>query len=619
MMASVMTSAAMGALYHGGRRGVPPSQTALRRDPESSHPSAVRVRWKLGWVALCLVACAPPSPGPATPPTAQERTSGVAPTPDALPESPLRLLIDVEPKPNAAHFAVRVTSRLHGRDRIWTMKHGSSGMSDLQFEDPRGEIEHEATSVVQGGIRVTLRRAPEGPVSARYRVAGEPFSAARPLAPSLDPNQARFSGEAMYLLPETAEREPVSVQISVASAEFAPGARAASTLGLGSPVHTEATADALRRSTVLVGTLGTAEFEAPEGVDRAAWLGYSSFDPRQVVAEIAGFRTAARQHFDARTSSPSMTLLVSDARPAGEFDVMRRAASVLIHTGVSQTWDGPLRIAAMQQMMREWLGAQLSIAPADASFTLERAWFDDGVNRWLTRDLLFRFGLLTPEEYRDDIEQVMRVHVTHHLTKRPLHTLVREPPHEAGVLIVARGALYALVLDGAIRKKSRNERSLGTVLRALFPEARAAGAPLPPERFVRALEVELGPDAPRLDSGVLRGDTPAVVPTEALGRCFTAVPRRYERYALGFRPRSHEQGPMTVSDLDPKGPAARAGLVDGDEIATLKHTPDRLDRDVVIAVRRAGKEQRLTYRPSGGFVTGQGFERKPRVADESCR
>jgi predicted metalloprotease with PDZ domain len=513
---------------------------------------------------------------------------------------------------------VRITSRLEPRHTTWVSKHGASTITGVRFRDARGELKHALADVAHGGARFTLSRAPSGPLQVAYTVRGQPFAATRPLAPSLDHDRARFSGEAVFLLPETPDDALLPVRLTVDASAF-PNASVASSLGLGSPLEANASAQALFRTSVLVGVLGVAELVAPEGVDRAAWLGYSSFDPRQVVAEIAGFRTGVRQALDARTSGPSMLLFASDSRRPGEFDVMRRAGGVLVHAGVSQSWDGPARIAVMQQMTREWIGSELSVAAVDGGFPLERAWFEDGVNRWFARDLLFRFGLLTPEEYRDDIEQVVRLQVTSPLATKPLHTLATESHDQAAMAVVTRGAMYALLLHGAIRKRSAGKHSLVSVLRTLLAKARQARVPLRPGDFVEAVRAELGDDALAYDADVLRGTKAPSIPIEALGPCFVSVKRRYERYSLGFHPSGSEEGAVTVTALDPAGPAARAGLREGDVIASLSHAPLRVDRDVVVLVEREGQELTLRYRPSAGSSVGQGFDRKPKLPDEQCR
>ncbi len=579
-----------------------------------------RARWGLSrygvaGLASLLWSCAGP-PQRAARPVPRPAAAPVVVAP-AAPASPL-LDIAMVPLPTESALEVRVTSSLPVGNRRWGYRGRAEALADLTFSDQDGAVAFRSEPARGFPTHITLQREPRGQVSVRYRVTTEPFSVERPLWPAMDPNQARFSGELVLLLPEAEPDAVVPVRLSVDPKAFAPGATVASNLGLGPVVRGQLSNAALSASTFLVGTVGFGEFVAPEGVDRAAWLGYSNFDPRQVAAEVAGFRSGARQYFGAKQSAPSTLLLFADARKPGQFDVHRRAGGVLVHAGLMQAWDGPLRIAVMQQLMREWIGAELAIAPADADFPLESAWFLDGLNRSVTRALLFRYGLLTPEEFRDDVEQMLRLYVTSPLKSRPLHDLKRADPKRASAVIVARGALYAMVLDGAIRKKSGGKRSLDDVVRALYAQALTASGPLPPQAFVAAVQTELGQAALALDSGVLRGDSKIVVPVEAMGPCFVAAKRRYETYELGFEPSTDETGVTLATNVREPGPAARAGLRAGERVQGLRYQDGDVDMQVELEVLRGAERVRLRYRPSGGFVTGQGFDRKANTKDAEC-
>lgn len=573
--------------------------------------------WRVGVAGLAslLWSCAGPPQGaaPPVPPVA----AAPAETAPAAPSAPL-LDIAIVPIPAESALEVRMTSSLPAGNRRWGYRGRAEALADLTFSDQDGAVAFRSEPARGFPTHIILQREPRGRVSVRYRVTTEPFSVERPLWPAMDPNQARFSGELVLLLPEADPDAAVPVRLAIEPKAFAPGATVASNLGLGSVVRGQLSTAALSASTFLVGTLGFGEFVAPEGVDRAAWLGYSNFDPRQVAAEVAGFRSGARQYFGAQRSAPSTLLLVADARKPGQFDVHRRAGGVLVHAGLMQAWDGPLRITVMQQLMREWIGAELSIAPADADFPLESAWFLDGLNRSVTRALLFRYGLLTPEEFRDDVQQMLRLHVTSPLKSRPLHDLKRADPQRASAIIVARGALYAMVIDGAIRKKSGGKRSLDDVVRALYVQALAASGPLPPQAFVTAVQAELGQAALALDSGVLRGDSKIVVPVEAMGPCFVAVKRRYEVYDLGFERSTDETGVTLATNVRDPGPAARAGLHAGERVQRIRYQDGDVETEVDLEVLRGAESVRLRYRPSGGFVIGQGFDRKANTQDAEC-
>ncbi len=440
--------------------------------------------------------------------------------------------LDLKLKPVVASPRVEVVITAHGSPAElarWTVAR-QARVSRLSARDDGGEIVAQ-----QRGLDVTFGREVRGALTVSYSAATGPFTVDAPSATALDPNHFRGAGESLLVLPAAFEQRPVPVRVVVDATDLGPDASGASSLGPGSEQDMELSAQALRRSTFVAGPLGRARFDAPEGIDRAVWLGFTSFDPRQVAAEVAGFRTGARQYFNAHSAPPLTLLVVSDSRRPGRFEVARRTASLLVHVGVAQAWDAPLRLAVYPQVLREWIGSELSIAPLDAGDPVEPAWFVDGMSRHLARQLGFRFGLLTPEENAEEVEHLLALYATSPYKKTPLHALKSQPDRDAALTqAVVRGALYALLLDARLRDKSGGKRSLDDVLRTLFAEARKAQAPLSPKAFSDAVAETLGEQALILDQGTLRGDTPIVLPANALGHCFAPRKQSVTPFVLGL-------------------------------------------------------------------------------------
>jgi len=73
-----------------------------------------------------------------------------------------------------------------------------------------------------------------------------------------------------------------------------------------------------------------------------------------------------------------------------------------------------------------------------------------------------------------------------------------------------------------------------------------------------------------------------------------------------------------VIGVEPKGPAAAAGLRDGD-VLTTADVPERADQTAKVEVQREGRPVVITYRPLSGARRGQAFRRKPALGEEACR
>ncbi|MCC6897437.1 MAG: hypothetical protein IT377_00605 [Polyangiaceae bacterium] len=573
---------------------------------------AERARWVLG--LLIAGGCAGAPPEPRATPVASASSGPVRPTnvtADPRPRLEITLSPQLSPGP-VVRVAVVASGPPLALRRLAVARAAPTALSDVRARDAQGPLVVES-SPSGDGVALAFDREPVPPLSVSYTRAAEAFSTG-PLGVSLDPNRMAASGDALLALPVAWADQPVPTTVVIEAKKLLPEARAASSLGVGERRTLEVSSSALGRMTFLAGQMGHAVLDGPEGHDEVAWLGYTSFDPRSIAAEVASFRTAAREYLGDKRSAPFTLLLVSDARPSGGFEVARQTASVVVHVGVGQAYGGPMRVAVAHQLLREWLGPVLWVGPAEPERRAEAAWFVEGVTRFLARELAFRFGLLTPGEYLAEIDEIERLLVTSPDAQRPLAEVARAG---AGTLLVARGARHAASADARIRSKSGGTRSLDHVLRALYAQAIKTGGPLPESAWSAALEGELGAAGSALVQGEVGAGTLPELPGDALGPCFAAGPKKYAPFDLGFElDGDSSRLPATVRRV--AGHAARAGLRAGDRILSVQHQPGSIVVPVRLEIERAGQKQRVEYRPVGADVTARGFTRLARVPDDRC-
>lgn len=577
---------------------------------KSSRALAVADRRALIWLALgatlgCARAAEPVgAPSSARDPVASTARPRAQAAPDHRPALALTLSPTLTPAP-----VVRVTLELRGPPdelrRLSLARAPASGVSAIAARDLEGPIGAELRAEGDGLV-VALARAPSPPLTLSYERAATAF-ASGPLGVFLDPNRLAAAGDALFALPEAWAERPVPTQLAIEAQKLHPEARGASGFGVGERRTHTLTGTALRRMSFLAGQMGHAVLDGPEGHDEVAWLGYTSFDPRSVAAEVASFRSAAREYFGEKQSAPFTLLLVSDGRPAGGFEATRQSASVLLNVGVNQTYGGPLRVALAHQLLREWLGPALWVGPPGA----ESLWFVEGVTRFLARELCFRFGLLTPGEYLAEADEIERLIVTSpHAPLGNAELAKRAAEPDVASLLIARGARHATSADARIREKSKGQRSLDGVLRELYRRPQ----PLPESAWVEALERELGAGGGELFREEIGAGRMRVLPNDALGPCFAAGPRRFESFALGFELDAHGEVTLVATG----GAAERAGVRAGDRVVSLLHQPGSPSVPVRLQIERAGSKRQLEYRPVGSVFAGRGFARLPRVPDERC-
>ncbi|MFO0593317.1 MAG: hypothetical protein U0441_37595 [Polyangiaceae bacterium] len=534
-----------------------------------------------------------------------------------LPED-VDIEVSVAPVQAPPSVHVRIGARGDGL-RVWESEEALALFPQHKIEatDASGPIDVVVESAA-GHTKMTLGRAPVGTVWLSYDVAAQARKEGHPPAIGVDPDRFAAAAETMVAIPSGLVDKPVRAILRVESDEVGTSemTRVATTFGLGARQLVSARGGELRQAYFAAGLMGHGQFDAPEGDDSAAWLGYTAFDPRPGFADMAGLRTALHQMFGAGDAERVTFLFFSDRRPAGSFLVTRRLRSVVSWVSEKEPWSAPLRIAVGTSVVHGWIGGRLWIGPSEPAREQEGYWFSEGVSRALARDLLFRFGLVTPGEAALDVEGLASVLATSPRAKDTNEAL-RKDPKGAVPVLVARGALYALEVDAKIRAKNHGKRSLNDVLRDLYKQGAAAKGPLPVSAWTDMLAKELGEADKARFHDVIELGKPVDLPDTALGPCFKKVSRNYAGYELGLDLEASMKDEK-IRGVVKGGPADRAGLKEGEEMEQFEMYDERPDTKVDVTVVRGGRPLLVSYFPRGKDAKGPGFERKKNVPEDEC-
>jgi hypothetical protein len=577
-------------------------------------------------LALLLLtpACSPPPRCPDLPAAAPPPSASATAT--AAPPSGPRLSIALRPRPSDGKVEVEIRA-VAPPEALTTFSitpdGGLASVHLTRLADARGPIEAQPAAQPDGRIVLTMPRPASGEVTLAYAVDGKlrPHHALPGVDP--DPNRFQASGEPLLFLPDGLDDREVNAAITVDPEAYVidDGGRtridAASSFGVGKTRDAVVRGRELRRGFYMAGSIGRARFDAAEGHDEAAWLGYTSFDPRPIAADVAAFRTAVRELFKGGEETPLTLLVVPDERPPGAFVAARRARSVVVHVGTGEAWTGAVRIAVATEVLHGWIGERLWIGPDDPAHEAASYWFTEGVARHLARDLLFRFGVITGREMLDEVHGLIGVTATSPLRAEgnaALAAHARDP--QVVPLLVARGALYAARVNALIRARGKGDRNLADILRALFQKARERRGPLPTSAWIEAVTAELGAAEADAFRRIIEEGRAEDLPENALGPCFRRAPRTWAPYDLGFDESTLPDKP--IAGLRRGGPAERAGLRPGDVLVEKEVTRGRSDVPAIVKVSRGGKNVEIKYLPAGPSTRAQGFARKPDVAEEAC-
>jgi hypothetical protein len=549
----------------------------------------------------------------------------VASTPPAPPADPnagadLALLLRPVPSPASVHVELAFSAS----DPAWTSFKIASGTADhvtgASAHDASGDVA-VAVSDAAPAVVLQLARAPSGALTLAYDVLSGADAADDPLGLRVDGSSFRAAGEKLIALPDGLpdRRANLLVRFDVDTEH---GESAASSFGVGTSRKVQTAPRALRYATYLAGTLGVQVIDdKTAGHDEGAWLGYTTFDPRPTIAELAEVRTALRELLNGTLDVPPWTyLLVSQRRPMGSFTTTPRVQSALLQVGLGEPWSAALRLSMTQQLARYWIGGRQRIASA-AGHEAESWWFGEGVARYVAMVTLGRLGLLSPDDVREAVGGELSVlATTPHKGKsnEELAGLARDPIARA--TLMARGALYALRESATIRARTKDKRSLVSILGELERNAEDH-----PDKSAISTQAWLDtvskddPDAAKTFDALITRGQPITLPATALGPCFRATTGEYVAFDPGFDFESTKiAADGKVVGVRPDGPAAKAGLQNGDVVESMTANEDDADVPVKIVVTRGGSKVNVTYVPRGAHGRGQTFARQRQIPDDRC-
>jgi hypothetical protein len=589
----------------------------------------------LAGLSAGMTGCAPAAP-PAMAATAHtEATPPPAPAAPAIPTEPsLAVLVRPAAGPGAVvvHVEVDVVAPSAALAR-WKLSAGSPDhLARPAARDSSGPLPVELEAQSEGvAFELGRDRAPAGLVHLEYDVVAARDAPDDPLAVVVADGHFRAAGERLVALPEAIEDQVLPISIAIDGSQVhAP--EVASSLGLGASRQRKARARALRYAIFLGGALGEATFDAPEGHDEAAWLGAPAFDVRGVFTELAEVRTFLAEILEARDllPGPPETYLIDASQPRAEgaFVVTPRFESVLLQIGSGEPWGVPERLALVQLLARRWIGDAIRFKTPPGGHASELDWFNDGVSRYQAMRLVALGKFLSPDQWAEAIAGELSTLATSpyaHAGNQELAAASEKDPR-ARTAIMVRGALYAARESAAINTRTKGNYSIEHALVDLLRQSRAgqgqggAGqqAGLPASAWVDTVAKD-DPDAAKTFDALIVHGGPVSLPNGALGPCFRAGTGDYVAFDPGFDvagSRASKDGKVVGVRAD--GPAARAGLRDGDILESIQMREGDAAVPVDLTLRRAGEKVTLTYAPKGAHARAQTWTRVRGVPDERC-
>ena len=208
-----------------------------------------------------------------------------------------------------------------------------------------------------------------------------------------------------------------------------------------------------------------------------------------------------------------------------------------------------------------WIPGRLGLMP-DPEQALY--WFSEGFTEFYTYRLLHRGGLITPSEFVDANNELIREYYMSPVRSASNERILKDFWKDRSVqrLPYLRGFLFATNLDGEIRQASGGKFSIDDVIRELYVAAKVKKETLSFESLAPVFGKYLGRDAmTEINRDLINGE-PIVPSPDALGPLATQEISKFPVFELGFDFDKFAKDRI-VADVNPNSSAYAAGLRNG--------------------------------------------------------
>lgn len=335
--------------------------------------------------------------------------------------------------------------------------------------------------------------------------------------------------------------------------------------------------------------------------DSFASLGSFLFDTRWLGAEVAGIRSAVDAYFGLPHESTHHTLLYgTEPRDLGpKLEVQSTPGGLLMRLSSDASWEGAQRLALTQYMVRKNLVGIFDFSGV-ASSSFAKDAFEQGCARYMARSILFEKGLLSAQEYGEDLNA---------LEAASLNPLAPDQAKQA--LAIRSGAAMCRRLDLHLRNMEGTSSAVKYWVHELRVKRGASSKALTPEQ---ASQTFPGEYPAGVWSEVMVKGKPTQLDKGEVGPCLRKAKGRYKYYDLG---------PLVPQPAQPLGELSefattKVGLRSNDQFVRWELDDAQAPSKVQLEVLREGEPKRFEFTPKVLTRKGVEFQRVVKVPDVAC-
>ncbi len=451
-------------------------------------------------------------------------------------------------------------------------------------------------------------RATRGPVVVRYLAPVDNTPPTRgsgpPYALRTEGGGVSGVGNTFVLLPEEKTARKISLRWDLSA--LPKGSTATSSFGEGDVALPDGPVSQLASTVFMAGPMKREPALVSETGFSSAWMGTPPFDPAPLMAWTNRLHGWMSGFFQDKTVPPYRVFLRYNPINAGGGTALTRS---FLTTYGADTKGESLKGTLSHEMVHTW-------TDSDAG-----QWYGEGIAVHYQGLLPFRAGLISAQEFLDDLNETARRYYANPLNDTPDAEIAPRFWEDTRIRVLPydRGGLYFAVLDGRIRRATGGKRSVDDLVLEMNHRF-ATGQKTDDAAWIELVVRELGEDGRKLHAGMMAGAL-MLPQADDFGPCFTRTTAKVRRFELGFEPKSLVGTTKTIRGLMAGTEAAKAGLKDGD-VVTYAVAMDAVqgdpDQTLTLKVTRDGKTFPLTYLPRGEVAEVYQWARKPGTESQKC-
>ena len=227
-------------------------------------------------------------------------------------------------------------------------------------------------------------------------------------------------------------------------------------------------------------------------------------------------------------------------------------------------------------------------------------WFSEGFTEYYAKLLLLRAEIYSLPEYISEVNADIQKYYASSARNATADTVESDfwKDSDVGKLPCLQGQMLARAWDSEIRLKSAEKYSLDAAMRDLMKESLEKNTPVSDSVIVELLRPFLDRDlSGEVARYIERGETIPLRP-KTLGECVTGTLTKVISYDLGFD-RAKTRTDKIATGVRDDGPAYRAGLREGDELAGISIWHGDIKKAVELTVSSGQERKLIKYLPIG--------------------